>query len=599
MVKKYLPLLLILFVTSLGAQNIRVMSSVNKTRLTQSEQVQLTLKITGNVGLKLSEPAPPQVSGLSFRNVVSSSSSSTSIVNGKVQSEHSRSYTYIYTPLKVGTFSIPGFSLKIGGRTYTTKPITVEVVDSPRQATPQYNPDPFAYPFGEEFEDRYRGIGESLILCMPASQSVYRGEPAVVSYYLYTNQSVRSFNLEDEKDWGGYGKAVYEQPTMLDFEDVSFRGERYKRSLIKRIVLFPQSTGRLQAPTLTGSMRLFEFGYLNKAVTSTPAYLEVKPLPAGAPEGFTGAVGSFSVSESYSDTQVNLGEAVSYTLKIGGKGNFSQFTAPPVPKLTAFQMSEPMAQDKFSTPIEGTRSIHYTIVPQQTGDFKLTGVRFSWFDSSAGEYRSFQPEPRMLKVKPANVLSYFSGILQSDKPMTLNPLIATSVYPVFRFHAGQLWWWLIVALILISLPISGFIAWERRLRQENPTAYAQKHASRILGKYLVQATIAARELSPEFYPLAQSGLIDYLAQKYQIAKGLSTSELLSALSQHTLSTNTLQQLGDFLETCHQARYMPGGAQAEAIAEDLDRLRKLVTALVGAKSRGTGQGKSSRLSEREL
>jgi hypothetical protein len=584
-VNKLLIISLLLLAAGLSAQNLKVMSSVNKTRLSIHEQVQLTLKVAGSQSVQFSEPTAPQVPGLSFRNMLSSSSSSTSFINGRMQSERSRSFTYIYTPLRTGQITIPGFNLKIAGKVYTTNPITIEVVDSPRPAAPQYSPDPFSYPFIDEWDEPYRGAGESLILCLPQSQTVYRGEPAIVSYYLYTDQSVRSFNLEDEKDWGGYGKAVYQQPTMLNFEDVTFRGERYKRSLLKSMVLFPQGTGRLQAPTLTGSMRLFDYGYLNKQVVSQPAYIEVDPLPSGAPEGFTGAVGSFSVSDNYSADQVNLGEAVTYTLKIRGRGNFSQFTAPAYPRQASFQISEPMAQDQLGTAIEGTRNIHYTVVPQQTGEFRLSGVRFSWFDTDAGEYRSFSPNRQSLRVKPANVLSYFSGILQSDRPKSLNPLLAKASYPAFRLYASRFWWWLAVILILCSIPASAIIARERRLRNADPLAYARKYAAKVLDRHLAEASAAAKGLSADFYPLAQSGLIDYLARKYQIPKGLSTDELIEALADTPMPPETVGSLRRFLTLCQEARFKPGGVQAEMIAEDLARLKNLVSELVSNRSHG--------------
>jgi len=571
--RTFLVLILMSLALILSAQSIKVMSSVNKNTITLGDQLQLILKINSDAVLRISEPSPPQVEGLSFRNMLSSSSSSTSFVNGKLSTEHSRTYTYVYTPVRTGKFTIPGFSLQIGSTNYSTRPIAIEVVDSPRGSIPQYGTDPT--PWFEEFDPYFRGAGTSLILCQPSSQTVYRGEPAVVSYFLYTNQSVRSFNLESEKDFEGYGKAIYEQPTVLDFEDTTFNGERFRRSLLKRVVLFPQVTGRLQVPTMTGTMRLFDYGYLNRSVVSNDAYIEVQPLPSGSPEGFTGAVGRFELSDSYLGDQINLGEAITYTLKISGRGNFSQFTSPAYPKTAKFQVSEATTQDRLGTPIEGTRLIYFTIVPQETGEFELKGLVFSWFDTATGTYQSFTSTPQVVKVKPANVLSYFSNILQGDKPKTLNPLLARTVYPRHLFPAARLWYWLVVAVLLLSLPVSAIVAYERRLRQKDPATYAQKHASRILEKYLKAATEAAKELSPEFYVQAEKGLQDYLEKKFRISKHLSTAELLDQLRQQKLPQDLLNKLTEFLTACQKARYMPGGIETTVLADDLALLKRLV------------------------
>ena len=580
--------LALMLCAGLGAQGVKVLSSVNKNVISMAEQLQLTLKIRSDHSLKLSAPPAPQVPGLIFRNVLSSSSSSTSIINGKISREHSRTFTYIFNPSRKGKFTIPGFTLNIGKREYRTRDIVIEVVDRPQSSTPQYSPDPFYSPFTQNYYGRSDREGDSRVVCLPENQSVYVGQPALIHYYLYTNQWVGSYNLESEKDYGGYGKSVYEQPTSLDYEDVSFNGKRYKRALLKSMVLYPQNTGRLQVPTLIGTMRLLDYSFLNRDVQSSPAYLNVKALPAGAPKAFTGAVGSFTVSQSVSQTQPSLGEAVTVTVKISGKGNFSQFTAPSWPAQNGFQISEPMVQDKLSTGIEGTRTIYYTLLPQQTGEFTLQSFQFSWFDTASQSYRSYRGPALKLKVKQANVLSYFSGILQPDKPKTLNPAVLKASYPQFRFYARQPWYWLAVALILLSLAVSGFVARERSLKRRDPAAWAQKSSARVLDKYLRKATDKAREMSGEFYPLAETGLMDYLGRNYGVSRGLSTAEALDALRRKGVPQDILRQLEDFFLLCQKARYMPGGLDATAIQDSLSRLRSLVQALIRFKnSQGGG------------
>ena len=49
------------------------------------------------------------------------------------------------------------------------------------------------------------------------------------------------------------------------------------------MVLTP-NIGRLQVPTLIGTMRLLDYSFLNRDVQSSPAYLNVKALPA-EPQG--------------------------------------------------------------------------------------------------------------------------------------------------------------------------------------------------------------------------------------------------------------------------------------------------------------------------
>ncbi|MDD4223354.1 MAG: BatD family protein [Candidatus Cloacimonetes bacterium] len=592
-VKKIAFLLLALICSAqLAAQNVKVTASLRNRSIGLSDQLQLDLKISSDKKLDLAAPTAPKIPEFSYRNVVESSSTQSSWINGVFSNTHTKTFTYIYLPQKTGVFSIQGFKLRLGGRDYGTPDLSVEVKDSAAAPPPaqQHNFDPWYDPFGGVYPDRSRGQGESFLLCLPETQTVWLGEPAIVSYYIYTDQQVDSFFTESEKDYPGYGKSGYEQPQSLSYEDVQYQNRRFQRALIKRSVIYPQSTGRLQMPTLTGRIQFSGFySFLNRNAASSPAYINVRSLPPGRPAGFTGAVGNFSVSHSYSSSKITLGEALTCTIQISGRGNFSQFTSPAFGEVENFQISEPGVEDKLRNPIEGERRIIYTLLPRATGEYQLPGVTFSWFDTVSGSYKLSRGQPFDLKVKQGNVLSYFSGLLEGDSPKTLNPLLNRPDYPNFRAHASQPWFWLFLAACLLSLAVSGIVAYNKRLSREDPVAFAQKTASRLLNRYLRRATTAAENLSQEFYPLAESGLGQYLARKYGVSQSLGTEELLAALRQQELPSTLLTQLEEFLLLCQQARYMPGGAEAGNLDAALLKLRQLVQSLSRWRP-GTGNGK---------
>ncbi len=581
-VKKYcLVLLGLLCCLAAAAQNVKVSSSLRDGTIGLSDQLQLDLKISSDRKLDIAAPAAPQIPGFSYRNVLSSSSVQSSWINGAFSSSHTKTFTYVYLPQKLGRFKIPGFRFRVAGAEYSTSELIVTVEDAATTTPPppQQSFDPYYDPFGGVYPDRSRGQGESVLLCLPESQSVWLGEPAIVSYYVYTDQRMDSFFSETENDYPGYGKSIYEQPQNLDYEDVQYKGQRFQRALIKRSAIFPQATGRLQMPTLTGKIQFSGYySYLNRKVDSSPAFINVKPLPGGKPAGFTGAVGNFSVSQSYSAAKVTLGEAITCSIQITGKGNFSQFTSPLYPVVDKFQISEPSVDDKLRNPIDGSRQIIYTLLPRETGEYTLPGVTFSWFDTASGSYKTFRGQPQTVMVKQGNVLSYFSGLLEGDAPKSLNPLINRVDHPSFRAFGTRPWFWLILAALLLSLTVSGLMAYNRRLRRDDPAAFAQKNASRVLSRYLRQATQAAGDLSPEFYPLAESGLTQYLAKKYGISRSLDTDELLNALRGRELPPQLVSQVEDFLRLCQKARYLPGGMEAASLDGALLKLRLLVQAL---------------------
>lgn len=578
--KRLLLLLLLLPVCIFG---VKVQVSVNKYTISTNDRLTISLKISDSSPISVSEPAPPVIKLFSFRNMTNSSSSSINLIGMKKIAEYSSTYNYIFIPTQVGSTTIPSISVRVNNRKYQTKPIAISVVkgsssgNSQSQSSPAFpTPDPFGF---NDFDswDRTRVMdGNTMLVALPDRQFVYRGFPAIVSYYLYTDEMVRSFNLDDEKDFEGYGKSTYEQPTMLNYEDVRHNGKNYKRALIKRLAIMPNMEGTLQAPQMQGVARLYNFGYLNKSLASTGGSIVVRPLPkSGVPAGFSGAVGNFKISHSLSKTEVALGEAISFSLKIQGRGNFNQFSSPMFASGSGFQVSSPVVMDNLNAGIEGTRTYYYTLIPQSRGQLKMPELPFAWFDNDAGEYRQYTIPLQQIEVKAANVLSYLNRMWEPQAPRSMHPKISRKHYPNYVAYASQVWYWILVAFVLACCIGISVMAYNARLQRKSPQLYAKKQARKVMQKYMKQATAAAQSLSPEFYPIAEKALFNYLSTRYAIAGHLSTTEKLDALAMRNLPLELLQDLNSFVTHCQEARYMPEADRAINLQQDLQMLQGIV------------------------
>jgi len=582
-------LVFILFPVFIGA--ISVKASVNKNTLSTADRLEYTIEVSNEGSFTMSEPSPPQIGNFSFVNMRSSSSSSSTIVNFKRSTRVSRTFVYYYIPKAEGKSTIPAQQIRIVNKVYSTPAFEINVVKAVGSNPSQQGPavDPFdVYTDPDLPWSASRMQGKTLLLAQMQHHKVFKGQPVVVSYYLYTDQMVRSFNLEEEQDFPGYGKSVYEQPTMLDYERVDYQGKRFQRALIKRLVLLPNETGRVQIPRMRGSARIYEFGYMSQNITSHSEYLEVLPLPdTNVPEGFTGAVGSFQVSESMSTAKINLGGAVTFSLRIAGTGNFNQF-ANPVFTSTSAQISTPVAVDRLKSGIDGSRSLYYTIIPSGKGSHTLPRLSFSWFDPDARMYRTYHSPNTVIEVSGANVMSYFSGLLEGSGPKTIRPMLSRPSYPQYRSYLASWWYWLLIAIILMALGLSAWLALNEKQRNGDPAAYMRKKASRNLKRYLQESGEAAKRASKDFYLLAERGFTQFLADKYGIAKGLSTAEKIAILKEHDVPDELLLQTSDFLDQSAKARYSPEEISAMKISEDLLILTQLVSAFSGLQSKGVGK-----------
>ena len=587
--------LLCLFFLPILLGAIRVDVSVNKYVISSNDQLTLTLKISDSSRVNVSEPAAPIVNLLSFRNMTSSSASSVSWQVGGRVSEFSHTYNYIYFPQKTGQTTIPAITVTVNNREYKTRPIDITIIaatnpnSNQSQSSPAFpNSDPYGFSIPDYWGEDNPSQGNTFLTALPETQYVYSGFPAVVSYYLYTDEMVRSFNLEEENDFEGYGKSTYEQPTMLNYEDVRFNGKNYKRALIKRLAIMPNREGALQAPQMQGIARLYNFGYLNKNLQSKGGAITVRPLPrANVPAGFNGAVGNFKVSHSISKTELALGEALTFTLKIQGRGNYNRFSAPAFASGKGFQVSSPVVMDNINAGIEGTRTYFYTLIPQSKGQLKLPDLPFSWFDNDNGGYRIYAKTDQTIEVKSANVLSYLNRIWEPQTPRAMHPKINKAKYPAYVAYAGQAWYWVIVILILVFCAGISIRGYELRLKRKSPELYAKKQAGRILQKYMKQATAAAQNLSPEFYPLAEKALFDYLTAKYKLGNSLSTDEKISMLREHNIPLELVEEMQSFLQQCLTARFMPEADRTINLQEDLGLLQNIIIGFSRIKNHNQG------------
>ncbi len=588
---QFLLLVFILFQVSLmPAQTMRVRSTAEPGTVGRDEEVTYTIDVTGDKNFRLTAPKLPNLVDFSLRNMMTSSSSSYSIINGNVSESVTKSFIYRLVPKRTGNLKIPAFNISINGKDYTTQPASVRVLDKSyagnRQQQQQNNPfgfgqnmpfmmqDPFSLNMG------FEPVGEMSIIAAPDKRTVYLGEPLLVTYRLYTTQPVASLELKDEKDFGGYGKETYSEPTRLNFELTKVKNQRFKVAVLKTIAISPNSAGVIELPQITAEVQTGAMGLYAKTLQSETVRITVKELPVtGKPNDFSGAVGKFKVYDQLGKNTIRLGEALEYKLIINGRGNFNQFSNPVYPLQQDFRIASPLTDDQIQAGVNGTRTINYLLIPKSEGTFTIPGVRFNWFDPVSSSYQSFQSKPVKVTVKPGNVLTYISNVFQKENIRMLSPFNPGEKYSSQTLLADSTIYWLLVILILLSLVPSWWMASNKKLRDIDPELAAQKGSARVLKKYLKQAEKAAQEGSQEFYPKAEIGLMRYLSDKYHIRHRYSTAEKLYHLRLKGLDEELVSNLEGFLKRCQEARYMPGGFNQNVLLSDLDALTKVIKSFI--------------------
>ena len=342
---------------------------------------------------------PPDFSG--FRVLMGPSQSiSSSWVNG-VRS-YSKTYSYTLSPTRRGKINIRQASIVIGGKTYKSLAKQIEVtaaVDKPNAAKT-----------ADDVAD------ESLHLVAEVSKtSPYMNEAISVVYKLYVSPSISVSNyrpLDNPKYNNFWSQDI--PVSVRNAKNGTYQGKQYRYVILKRVVLYPQKSGKLEIEPLsldvtvdvpTNKRDFFGgriYSQTNKTVSAGKRTITVKALPtAGKPADFSGAVGNFDFSVTASKTSLNASESLQARVEVNGKGNLKLFQLPEPTLPSSLEVYEPEFDEQVRTTLSGMQgkvANSYTIVPSFRGKYPIQPISFSYFDPKEGKYKTLTSNEILINV---------------------------------------------------------------------------------------------------------------------------------------------------------------------------------------------------------
>ena len=350
------------------------------------------------------------------------SSQSITIINGKLERVVQRGFifSYRFTPAKVGTLVIPQIEVKAGGTTHRTTPLTIEVTKP-----------------GETEEFKLR-IGLSRPAC-------YVGEPVTLHVTWYLRKDVQDFQFtapllqSDDFDFAvpdlridnsrryyripiGGGEVIAEKGRGM------LNGVTYA-TLEFDFVLVPRRSGSLEIPEFVVACQAasgrvsrrdffddffrddffsFRRGDIEKfVVPSNKLELLVKDLPSeGRPPGFAGHVGEYRITASAEPTEVNIGDPITLTIALEGPEYLERVDLPPLENQAALVRDFKIPDERADGKIDGGRKIFtQTIRARNEEVTEIPPVRFSYFDTKQGRYRTVSTDPIPITVNPTRVVT--------------------------------------------------------------------------------------------------------------------------------------------------------------------------------------------------
>ena len=121
--------------------------------------------------------------------------------------------------------------------------------------------------------------------------------------------------------------------------------------------------------------------------------------PAGAPAGFTGAVGTFDVSAALADGSFRAGEPTTLKVSVRGRGSFSRLSVSglsPSDDLNTYGVTSTFKPG--TAPTAGEKVFSQTIAPRRAGTLTIPAVAFTYLDPHDRRYVTRHTAPMHITV---------------------------------------------------------------------------------------------------------------------------------------------------------------------------------------------------------
>ena len=393
---KYYAFALILVFTRIYSQTIQI--NVDKNFVQEGEFISLKIEADGANDFPLADLSPLD----SDFEIISGPSQQTNIqwINGKMKNTKILKWNLL--PKKMGDIIIPPIVLKIGNKSFSGKPISINVSAS------KGNSD------------------KSIFIKADLDKSeAYLGEQISLSYKLYKqiNDTISNIDQFDMPDFKGFWVEEIYSPQRLQYNSKTetIDGIRYQVANLGQKVLFPISTTELEIEPLrikiyehkddknTSHDPFFDPFFdetKTKMIKSHKLKISTKDYPKPIPTHFSGAVGKFSFSNEISRNKIEVNEEFYVKFTITGFGNIGQFSFPKVdlPKyLEQISVKEGIKKEIFNDKVKGTKTFKIYVKAKKSGNYSIPITSLSYFDPNDETWQEVSTNYLNFKVKGVSI----------------------------------------------------------------------------------------------------------------------------------------------------------------------------------------------------
>ena len=421
------------------ADSPSVTAVLSNSEIVVGETVELQIKVTGP-----GDARPPEEISVDGLEIHATGQSRQFEIHNFATSS-SVTYNYTILPLRAGRFTIPPQTVRAGGNLLKTPELTLNVADSPSR------PSGVRPSRGTQTQSVRASDLVFAELIVP-QKTAYVGEIVPVQIRMGFDPRVRPRLIEPPEITGQGFTAQKLQESGQSSETINgrpFDVVTYKTAIAAaRAGKFEVGPVKAKAQVLVPRPRsaprsrsrspfdLFElddpfsdpffsnpFAQIGERreieIKSEPVALEVKPLPTKAPPSFSGAIGNFTMTTDAKPKSVQVGDPITVTAAISGRGNFDRVNAPVVEDERGWHKYPPSSKFKQDDEvgISGTKTFETVLSPNEKKQ-SLPLLAFSYFDPVKEQYVTVRSEPIAISVQGGAVAANVAATQPGSSPPT-------------------------------------------------------------------------------------------------------------------------------------------------------------------------------------
>ncbi|MCA9506382.1 MAG: BatD family protein [Myxococcales bacterium] len=410
-------LLVLLSAFAASAQSVRVQVERAPYYVGEAFEVQVIAEDFEEEPTPEVEPGALDGATLQFVGVSPSTSTSITIVNGRMTRTHEVTFVHRFalTARREGPLRVPAFRVRQGTTERETRPFEVEVSSVPTSD---------AFEVRLELPEGPLFVGQKVPVAIELRIDRDRVEELVGYQLLVPFFESPMLRFLDDRSAASddaleiqTGNGVLRLPASTSERTIGGRRRivlRAERTMIPLAAEPVESEGPTAVFTLGRGFRQGFFG--RREATSSERYLasgepvrlEVVEVPReGRPASFAGAVGEgFSLEVTADRSVVQLGEPIELTLRLRGHGDLSTAGLPPLDAEGLFDA------ERFRLPEESPpglvddegKTFEVTLRVLDASVREIPALAYSWFDAGTRRFETTRSRPIALSVGAAEVI---------------------------------------------------------------------------------------------------------------------------------------------------------------------------------------------------